>query len=187
MNRFAFGFCLVCLASMAVAETPALEERAEVLVTASRVEEPIEDTLWSSTVLTRADIAARQASSLQELLADVAGISVVNNGGSGKVSTILMRGAESDHTLLLIDGVRVASATAGIAPFELIPLEQIERIEVVRGPRSTLYGTDAIGGVIQIFTRRAPGTSGVAFGGSLSGGSHDTQKIAADLQARGER
>ena len=187
MNRFAFGFCLLCMATAAIAETPALVERAEVLVTASRVEEPIEDTLWSSTVLTRADIAARQASSLHELLADVAGISIVNNGGSGKVSTIFMRGAESDHTLLLIDGVRVASATAGIAPFELIPLEQIERVEVVRGPRSTLYGTDAIGGVIQIFTRREPGTTGVAFGGSLGGGSHDTQKIAADLQARGER
>src|SRR5918994_6595769 len=120
MKCFAFGFCLLYMATAAGAETPALEERAEVLVTASRVEEPIEDTLWSSTVLTRADIAARQASSLQELLADVAGISIVNNGGSGKVSTIFMRGAESDHTLLLIDGVRVASATAGHVPVELI-------------------------------------------------------------------
>jgi vitamin B12 transporter len=187
MNRFVFGFCLTGVATAVLADTPAPPERTEVLVTASRVEEPIEETLWSSTVLTRADIAARQASSVQELLADVAGISIVNNGGSGKVSTILLRGAESDHTLLLIDGVRVASATAGIAPFELIPLEQIERIEVVRGPRSTLYGTDAIGGVIQIFTRHKPAATGVAFGGSLSGGSHDTQKIAADLQARGER
>ena len=96
-----------------------------------------------------------------------------------------MRGAESDHTLLLVDGMRVASATAGTAPFELIPLEQIDRIEVVRGPRSTLYGSDAMGGVIQIFTRQAPHNDGVSFGGSLSGGSHDARDINLDFEARG--
>ena len=112
--------------------------------------------LWSTTVFTREDIEARQPSSVQELLASIAGIDIGNNGGLGKLSSVFIRGAESDHTLVLVDGVRVASATAGTAAIDCIPVEQIERIEIVRGPRSTLYGTDAIGGVIQIFTRRAP-------------------------------
>jgi len=185
MIRFAVCLGLVCAAGVSVAATAAPGDDDAVIVTASRGAESLDNTLWSTTVITRADIQARQANSLQELLGDLAGINIVNNGGLGKVSSVLMRGAASDHTLLLIDGVRVASATAGTAPIELIPLEQIDRIEVVRGPRSTLYGTDAIGGVIQIFTRRPP-QDGFNFGGSVTGGSRDTQKIAADLQARGE-
>jgi vitamin B12 transporter len=189
--RGAFAVCSILSVTAVLAEpaghdaSPPASDQA-VLVTASRVPESLDNTLWSSTVLTRADIDARQASSLQELLGDLAGINIVNNGGLGKVSTVLMRGGESEHTLLLIDGVRVASATAGTAPFELIPLGEIERIEVVRGPRSTLYGTDAVGGVIQIFTRRAP-QAGVNFGGSVSGGSHDMQRIGLDLQGGNER
>ena len=171
-------------AGVVFAQDPSTADQ-NVVVTASRAPEPLDSTLWSTTVLTRADIEARQPSSLAELLGDLAGINIVNNGGLGKVSTVLMRGAESDHTLLLVDGMRVASATAGTAPFELIPLEQIDRIEVVRGPRSTLYGSDAMGGVIQIFTRQAPHNDGVSLRGSLSGGSHDARDINLDFEARG--
>src|SRR5439155_670349 len=134
--RGASAVCLICLSHCALAQ-PADEQT--VIVTASRAPESLDNTLWSTTVLTREDIATRQASSVQELLGDVAGIDIVNNGGLGKLSSVLMRGGNAEHTLLLIDGVRVASATAGSAPFELIPVEQIERIEIVRGPRSTLY------------------------------------------------
>lgn len=158
----------------------------DVLMTASRIPESIDETLWSATVLTRADIESAQVASLQELLASVAGIDIDNAGGLGKATTVFMRGAESDHTLLLIDGLRIGSATLGLPPFEHIPIEQIERVEIVRGPRSVLYGSDAVGGVIQVFTRDA-GAPGFDAGASLSGGSHDTRHISAHVGGRGAR
>jgi vitamin B12 transporter len=164
----------------------AFADTSEVLVTASRVTESTADSLWSSSVLTREDIESRQASSVQDLLADLAGVNIDNTGGLGKTSSVFIRGANSDHTLLLVDGVKMGSATAGTPPFELLPLDQIDRIEVVRGPRSTLYGSDAMGGVVQIFTRRQP-QAGLSFGGSIMDGSHNTHDLSANLQASGER
>jgi len=160
------------------------EQLQQVIVTAARAPEPEDQSFFSSTVLTRADIEARQVSSVQELLADLAGINVDSSGGLGQQSSVFIRGADSDHTLLLIDGVRVGSATLGIAPFEIIPLEQIDHIEVVRGPRSTLYGSDAVGGVIQIFTRQA-GDPGATLGGSAMTGSYDTHQFSGYLAGRG--
>src|SRR3546814_17702994 len=78
----------------------------------------------------------------------------LNQGGHGKLSNVFMRGAEADQVLVLIDGVRVGSVSAGLTAFQDLPVDQIDRIEIVRGPRSSLYGSEAIGGVIQIFTRR---------------------------------
>ncbi len=159
------------------------DQLQQVIVTAARAPEPEDQSLFSATVLTRADIEARQVSSVQDLLADLAGINIDKSGGLGQQSSVFIRGADSDHTLLLIDGVRVGSATLGIAPFEIIPLEQIDHIEVVRGPRSTLYGSDAVGGVIQIFTRQA-GEPGVTLGGSAMTGSFDTHEFTAYAAAR---
>ena len=155
----------------------------QVIVTAARAPEPEDQSLFSVTVLTRADIEARQVSSVADLLAGLAGISVDESGGLGQQSSVFIRGADSDHTLLLIDGVRVGSATLGIAPFEIIPLEQIDHIEVVRGPRSTLYGSDAVGGVIQIFTRQA-GEPGATLGASAMTGSYDTHEFTGYAAAR---
>jgi vitamin B12 transporter len=160
------------------------DQLQQVVVTAARAPEPADESFFSVTVLTRADIEARQVLSVQDLLADLAGINVDQSGGLGQQSSVFIRGADSDHTLLLIDGVRVGSATLGSAPFEIIPLEQIDRIEVVRGPRSTLYGSDAVGGVIQIFTRQAS-DPGVTLGGSAMTGSYDTHEFTAYLAARG--
>ncbi len=160
------------------------EQLEQVIVTAARVPEPEDQSFFSSTVLRRADIEARQVSSVEDLLADLAGINVDRSGGLGQQSSVFIRGADSDHTLLLIDGVRVGSATLGIAPFEIIPLEQIDHIEVVRGPRSTLYGSDAVGGVIQIFTRQA-GEPGATLGGSAMTGSYDTHELTGYAAARG--
>jgi vitamin B12 transporter len=160
------------------------DQLQQVIVTAARVPEPEDQSFFSSTVLTRADIEARQASSLQELFADLAGIHTDSSGGPGQQSSVFIRGADSDHTLLLIDGVRVGSATLGIAPFEIIPLEQIDHIEVVRGPRSTLYGSDAVGGVIQIFTRQA-GEPGATLGASAGTSSYDTHEFTGYAAARG--
>lgn len=125
-----------------------------VVVTASRSEQSLEKTLAAVTVIDREDIDRLEPDSLPELLHRIPGVSISNNGGFGKESSLFLRGAEADQTLVLIDGVRVASATAGKAALQDIPVDQIERIEVVRGPYSSLYGSDAIGGVIQIFTRR---------------------------------
>lgn len=178
------GAWLVCL--FPAADRAWSREDPDVLVTASRVSESRADLLWSSTVLTRADIEARQALSVQELLAGLAGVGLQNNGGLGKATTVFMRGAESDQTLLLVDGVRVGSATLGLPPFELIPIEQIERIEIVRGPRSTLYGSDAVGGVVQIFTRSRP-SPGLTGGAALGAGSDDLRRLSAHLGAAGAR
>ncbi|HMB44099.1 MAG TPA: TonB-dependent receptor, partial [Luteimonas sp.] len=110
---------------------------------------------------------------------------LVNQGGLGKVTTLFLRGTESDHTLFLIDGVRIGSSTSGLASLQDIPIETIDRIEIVRGPRSSLYGSDAIGGVIQIFTRR--GTAGVHPRLRVGVGSHDLREASAGVDAQSQR
>ncbi len=126
-----------------------------VVVTGTRTAVTADQSLAAVEVIDRAQIERSQAHSLQDLLRGRAGIDLANQGGLGKVSTLFMRGTESDHTLFLIDGVRAGSATSGLTALQDLPLELIERIEIVRGPRSSLYGSEAIGGVIQVFTRGA--------------------------------
>jgi len=126
----------------------------EVVVTASRTTQTTGDPLASTTVISREAIEDSQALTLPQLLRGVAGIDVVSSGGLGKATSVLMRGSESDHVLVLVDGVKLGSATLGVVSWQHLPLNQIERIEIVRGPRSSLYGSEAIGGVIQIFTRK---------------------------------
>ena len=111
-------------------------------------------------VIDRARIEASAADSVEQLLQREAGVQLSRNGGPGANAGLFIRGASSAQTLVLIDGVRVGSATTGQAEFEGLALAAIERIEVLRGPGSSLYGADALGGVVQIFTRRAaPGAS----------------------------
>ncbi|HVY22748.1 MAG TPA: TonB-dependent receptor [Steroidobacteraceae bacterium] len=145
-----------------------------VVVTASRVAQPVSDVIGSVTVIDRDDIKQRQAQSLQDLLRGEAGIDIYNNGGPGKASGMYMRGANTDQTLILVDGQRLGSATDGTTAIQFIPVDQIERIEIVRGSRSSLYGSDAIGGVIQIFTRKSNGVNAAA-----GYGYHDTQNYSA--------
>ncbi len=179
------SFCGLVAVCAPFANAAGSADDPQVIVTASRASERIDDALWSSTVVTRADIESQQATSVQEVLANLAGIDTDNAGGLGKATSVFIRGAGPGQTLLLIDGVRVGSATLGIGPFELIPIDQVERIEVVRGPRSTLYGADAGGGVVQIFTRNGA-HPGLAFGASVTGESHDTHQVSTDLRAAGE-
>ena len=148
---------LCCTAAMAAAMlSPAHAATTEeaVIVTATRTARTADETLASVSVITRADIERTQAKSVAELLAGEAGIDTTVSGGYGKSTSVFLRGTNSDHTLVLIDGIKVGSATLGTAPWQYLPLDQIERIEIVRGPRSSLYGSEAIGGVIQIFTRQ---------------------------------
>lgn len=160
-------------------------EPTVITVTATRTTQKVEDSLSSTTVITRHDIERQQVRSVQELLTGLPGIGITNNGGAGKVSTLFLRGTESDHVLVLIDGIKVGSATAGTTAFQDIPVDQIERIEIVRGPRSSLYGSEAIGGVIQIFTRKGTGASKPFF--SLGVGSNDTYSASAGISGGGER
>ena len=146
----AIVFSLASSAARAEAEPKSL---GTVQVTANRVEQAADEALASVTVLDRADIERSQAPDLSDLLARQAGIDIVRTGGPGSVNTVFMRGSNSKHTLVLIDGLRVNSAVQGLYDFAHLPLAQIERIEIVRGPRAALWGSDAVGGVIQIFTR----------------------------------
>ncbi|HEY5806524.1 MAG TPA: TonB-dependent receptor [Povalibacter sp.] len=154
----------------------------DIIVTAARIAQPESDVIGSVTVITREDIQRRQVQSVQDLLRGETGISIANNGGLGKLSSMFVRGTEADQVLVLVNGIRVGSATAGTTRIEYIPVDQIERIEIVRGPRSSLYGADAIGGVIQIFTRQ---TEGPAV--SVGGGSHNTYSASGSFGMKGEQ
>lgn len=164
------------------------------VITATRVPQKLDETLSSVTVIDRMQIEQSQARTLDELLAGVAGISLTRAGGIGQVTSLFMRGGESDHVLWLVDGVRIGSVTAGLPALQDLPLETIERIEIVRGTRSSLYGPDAMAGVVQIFTRRgslAPtlrlmgGSNGTLQGSASVGTEFDTSVGASriDLQA----
>ena len=129
----------------------------KIVVTATRTAQAEDETLASVTVIDREQIDRLQPASLPELLRGMPGIAIANNGGPGKQSSVFVRGASGSQVLVLIDGIRIGSATAGLAAFQDIPVDQIERIEIARGPFSSLYGSEALGGVIQIFTRRPEG------------------------------
>jgi vitamin B12 transporter len=145
------------------------ETLSPIVVTATRTAQSADETLASVTVIDRREIEQSQASSVVELLQSRAvGIELTRNGGLGTNTSLLMRGTNSNHLLVLIDGVRVNSAIDGSFKWGNLPLEQIERIEVVRGPRSTLYGSDAIGGVVQLFTRKGEGFHALVGGGSYN-------------------
>jgi vitamin B12 transporter len=152
------------------ANADAGDELDEVVVTATRTAITTDAALAPVEVITRDEILRAQATSLADLLRGRAGINLSNQGGDGKLTTMFVRGSESDHVLVLIDGVRVGSATSGLVSFQDLPISLIDRIEIVRGPRSSLYGSEAIGGVIQIFTRRDRGDASFRF--HAGAGSH---------------
>jgi len=127
---------------------------SDVFVTATRTPISKKNVIADITIISEEEIKLAGSSSLPELLQRQPGIEISNNGGQGKVSTLFLRGASSTHSVILLDGIRIDSATAGLTAIENIPLSQIEKIEIVRGPASSLYGQDAIGGVIQIFTKK---------------------------------
>ena len=128
-----------------------------IVVTPTRVAERSAAVIGDITVITAEDIAAAGQTSLLELLQAQPGLEITQEGGAGANAALRIRGGNSGHTLVLVDGLRVGSATVGTTPLESIGLEQIERIEILRGPASSLYGADAVAGVVQIFTRQGRG------------------------------
>lgn len=157
----------------------------QVTVTATRTQVPVQDSLVPVQVILREEIERSQATSLIDLLAGRAGVGFSNQGGPGKLTSFNLRGTESDQVLVLVDGVRIGSASAGLAAFQDLPVAQIERIEIVRGPRSSLYGSEAIGGVIQIFTRT--GGQGLTTHAQAGFGSHDLRNHSAGFSYHGAR
>jgi vitamin B12 transporter len=131
------------------------ENIEHISIYANRTATPAQEVLASVTVLERDEIVARQATDLPALLAQLPGINLSRDGGRGQSSGVYIRGGNTGHTLVLVDGVRTGSATLGYKSLAMLPLELIERIEVIRGPRAAWYGSDALAGVIAISTRRA--------------------------------
>jgi vitamin B12 transporter len=160
MHHFSwFRAARFCLAVAPVVAAPVLAQDAvpderRVVVTATRVPTPIEEVLASVVIIDREEIDRSLASDAADLLRFHAGLDIARNGGPGQSTSLFIRGAESNHTLVMIDGVRINPGTIGQPPLQNIAPELIERIEVVKGPRSALYGSDAIGGVVNIVTRR---------------------------------
>ncbi|BCU63814.1 TonB-dependent vitamin B12 receptor [Acinetobacter bouvetii DSM 14964 = CIP 107468] len=150
---------------------------------ANLVEQDDQKTLAAVTVIDRAEIERKQFNSLQDLLRTVPGVTYSNTGGLGKVTSVSIRGTGNRHALVLVDGQKVGSATLGETAFEHFPIDQIERVEVLRGPRSSLYGSEAIGGVIQIFTRKGT-QNGVKPFASFTYGSHETYQGNVGLNIR---
>lgn len=154
----------------------------EVVVTASRIAETADETLAPVSVITREEIERRQIRSVPDALKRVPGLTLTNNGGVGKATSVFLRGTESDHVLVLINGVKVGSATLGTFNFESLSIDEVERIEVVRGPRSHLYGSEALGGIIQIFTRKPTETTHAH--ASVGYGTDDTVEGRAGFSGR---
>lgn len=156
--RDLLSFFAVVLACVFVPVNSVAADQASgetIIVTATRTEIPLSDAIVPVTVITREDIELSLATDLAELLRFQAGIDIGRNGGPGQATSMFLRGTESNHTLVLMDGVRMNPGTLGGAAVQHIAPEIIERIEIVKGARSALFGTDAIGGVINIITRRA--------------------------------
>lgn len=172
--KFLHALLAFCSFGLYISTTSAADETDTIIVTASRGSQTADETLASVSVITREQIEESQAQTVEDLLRGEAGLDVVRSGGALQPTSVFMRGTNSDHALVLIDGVRVNSATTGAFPWERLDLNQIERIEIVRGSRSSLYGSDAIGGVIQIFTRRSKKTGVEAMAGSF-----DTRGLSA--------
>ena len=165
----------------AVAQDP-VPELDPVVITATRTPVPASEALAAITVIDRDDIERAQANDVAELLRFVAGVEVARAGGPGQLAAAFIRGGNSQHTLVLLDGVRL-NPTTQAAALQNVSTDMIERIEIVRGPRSTLYGSDAMGGVVQIITRRATGTT---LDAQARYGSYDTGELAAGGTFGGE-
>ena len=170
-----FVALLCAVPSLSQAATGGVPE--EIVVTATRFKQPLKQTLSSTTVITSQDIRNSQAPDVPTILRDVAGVEFSQNGGVGKTSSLYLRGTESTHVLVLVDGVRINSATTGTTALDQLMLDQVDRIEIVRGNVSSLYGSEAIGGVIQIFTRHGRGAPAANFSAGI--GNQGTRRASA--------
>jgi len=151
----------------------------EVVVSAAKIEEAVEETTSTVLVIDRKTIEAAEKEFVIDLLKGIPEINVVQNGGTGKTSTVIFRGGSSTHTLVMIDGVKMKSTTTGYFDFANISLDDIERIEIVKGAQSTIYGSEAMAGVINIITKKGKGPLKIE--GSYEQGAHNTYSPSVTL------
>ena len=165
----------------AIAGTNAIEP---VVVTATRTESPADAVLASVDIISGEELRRQPAADLGDLLRMRAGVEVARLGGPGQQTSLFLRGTESNHVLVLVDGVRINPGTIGSAAIQNIAPELIERVEIVKGPRSTLYGSDALGGVINVITRRG-GASGASVQAGV--GRYDSRNASLNAGIGGDR
>jgi vitamin B12 transporter len=178
--RIALAVTAACAANLATAQ----DELEQTIVTATRTPRTLDSVGTPVLVISRNDIERSLASDVSEILQQQAGLEIARNGGPGQTTSLFTRGTESNHTVVLVDGVRINPGTIGGAALQNIAPESLERIEIVKGPGSSLYGTDAIGGVVQLFTRGADET-GASAGATF--GSNSTQQLFGDAAWSGDR
>jgi len=184
MKRIALSAAVAAL-SFTATNLIADDNVETIVVTGTRIPTNISESLSAVTVLQRADIERYQESDLFGLMSRVPSISFVRNGGRGSSTSMSLRGNQSDHSMFLIDGVRIGSATTGGAALASLNMATVERIEIIRGPKSNLYGADAIGGVVNMITRTTSEPS--VFNIQTSFGSNDTTETTAVAGLKGNR
>ncbi|MDP2008247.1 MAG: TonB-dependent receptor [Rubrivivax sp.] len=172
------GAALSVLSLAAAAQLPAPPAQT-VVVTATRSPLPLSQVLADMSVLERDAIERSGASCIADLLVRLPGIELSRNGGPGTVTSVFVRGGEARHTAVYIDGVRVDAQGTGGATWEQIPIDQVERIEVLRGPAAAIYGSDAVAGVVQVITRKGSGAPQASFAVTL--GSRATRQLQAGV------
>ena len=154
MKRLCLALLLLPCADLLADTRDQALKLSDVVISANRQVQARNDSSAANTVFTRADIDRLQPTSVTDLLSRVPGVQVAPTGGRGSLPGIFIRGTKSAQSLVLVDGQRIANTTSGDSGLQYLNVDQIERVEVLRGSRSVIYGSDAIGGVIQVFTRR---------------------------------
>ncbi|MGO3667825.1 MAG: TonB-dependent receptor plug domain-containing protein, partial [Vreelandella alkaliphila] len=162
---------------------PAANTLNPVVVTAALAPRTANESLSSVTVLDEATLRRQDPVSITDLLRGQPGVDVSTNGSFGKNSSVFIRGSGSGQNVLLIDGIRLRSATSGGAAWQHLEPRMFDRAEIVRGPRGSLYGADAIGGVIQLFTPQGE-EEGPQPRISVGGGSFNTQRLSAGISGK---
>lgn len=151
----------------------------EVVVTATKIEEAIEETTSDVIVIRSEEIKKMNTQFVSDVLKGVSELNIVQNGGAGKQAAVVLRGGNTEHALVMIDGVKVKSTTTGTFDFSGLNVDDIERIEIVKGPQSTIYGSEAMAGVINIITKQGKGTPKIS--ASFETGSYGTYKPSATV------
>ncbi len=185
LKPFAISLAVASLFPAASTFAAEAAEADAVVLTAGRQVQAAKDVLADNVVITADEIAKSGASSLTDLLQKQRGIEVTRNGGPGTTSSVFIRGTSNAQNVVLVDGVRIGSSTTGGATWSTIPLSQIERIEIVYGPLSSLYGADAIGGVVQVFTKK--GSSAITPTASIGAGSYGLRKVEAGISGAADK
>lgn len=181
-RRSLLALAAFACAAQAQAQAQTHNRLDTVVTTATRSPQLLAEVLADLTVITRADIERQASASLADLLRANGCAEISRTGGAAATTSVYLRGAETRHTLVLVDGVRVDSQATGGASWAAIPLAQIERVEVLKGPASAIYGSDAVGGVVQIFTRKAGGRPSVDV--SVALGNLGTRKLDGAVSGR---